>query len=119
MNKYGTHLIGHCGVDSGQILLIDPCYVYEDDFMSGTEPTGLPYDECCRITLGPNGAGQTSGHGVATSTAWGDGNYPVYAEYVGGRIVSVTIMFDEHEEYEDEDAEDWDAEDDEDEEDEG
>ena len=25
-------LVGHCGVDSGQIMLIDPCYVFKDDF---------------------------------------------------------------------------------------
>jgi len=118
MNKNGTHLIGHCGVDSGQILLIDPCYVYDDDYIIGLPPTGLPYDECCRITLSDDGAGQTSNSGVVTSTAWGDGNYPVYAEYENGRIVSVTIKFDDAED-EDEDAEDWDEdEDDEDDEDE-
>ena len=33
-------LIGHCGVDSGQILLIDPCYVYKDHFIGGENPTG-------------------------------------------------------------------------------
>ena len=41
-------LIGHCGVDSGQILLIDPCYVYKDDFTGGDTPTGGDYDECCQ-----------------------------------------------------------------------
>ena len=87
-------LIGHCGVDSGQIMLIDPCYVLKDDFFPNTDPTGGPYDEACRITL-DRGAGQHSLGGVVTSTMWGDGNYPVYAEMEGNRVKSVTIVFDD------------------------
>ena len=80
-------LIGHCGVDSGQILLIDPCYVYKDEYGSGGD-----YDECCRITLS-EGAGQTE-LGVVTSSGYGDGVYPVYAEKDGnGRVKQVTILF--------------------------
>jgi len=85
-------LIGHCGVDSGQILLIDPCYVYKDDFTGGDTPTGGDYDECCRITLS-EGAGQTQ-LGVVTSSGYGDGVYPVYAQKDGnGRVKQVTIVF--------------------------
>ena len=85
-------LIGHCGVDSGQILLIDPCYVYKDDFTGGDTPTGGDYDECCRITIS-EGAGQTQ-LGVVTSSGYGDGVYPVYAQKDGnGRIKQVTITF--------------------------
>jgi|TARA_B100000902_G_scaffold131371_1_gene130226 hypothetical protein len=84
-------LIGHCGVDSGQILLIDPCYVYKDEF-DPDNPTGGDYDECCRITLS-EGAGQTE-LGVVTSSGYGDGVYPVYAEKDGnGRVKQVTILF--------------------------
>ena len=85
-------LIGHCGVDSGQILLIDPCYVYKDEF-DPDNPTGGDYDQCCRITLSDDGAGQTD-LGVVTSSGYGDGVYPVYAtKDANGRIVSVTIEF--------------------------
>tara|TARA_B100001094_G_scaffold330463_1_gene395731 strand:- start:3329 stop:3667 length:339 start_codon:yes stop_codon:yes gene_type:complete len=87
------NLIGHCGVDSGQIMLVDPCYVLKDDFTPNTDPTGGAYDEACRITLGI-GAGQHS-LGVVTSTMWGDGNYPVYADMEGNRVRSVTIVFDD------------------------
>ena len=81
-------LIGHCGVDSGQILLIDPCYVYKDDYGSGGD-----YDQCCQITLADEGAGQTE-LGVVTSSGYGDGTYPVYAEKDGnGKIKQVTIVF--------------------------
>jgi hypothetical protein len=108
-------LIGHCAVDSGQILLIDPCYVYNDNFKGlDSDPTGGDYDECCRITL-RDGAGQTSNLGVVTSTAWGDGSYPVYADMSGGRVMSVTIVFDQDDEDEDEDDEDDEDEDEDDE----
>ena len=81
-------LIGHCGVDSGQILLIDPCYVYKDDYGSGGD-----YDQCCQITLSDSKAGQTD-LGVVTSTAYGDGTYPVYAQRdAQGRIKQVTVTF--------------------------
>ena len=78
-----TKLIGHCGVDSGQILLIDPCYVYKGD----------DYDECCKVTLSEDKAGETT-LGVVTSTYSGDGNYPVYATTdEHGGIMSVEIVF--------------------------
>lgn len=93
-------LIGYCGVDSGQILLIDPCYVWSDNFDPDGEPTGGNYDAACRITLSGSGAGEIAG-GVVTQTAWGDGSYPVTAKFDGNRIVSVTIDFDPV--YEDED----------------
>ena len=87
-------LIGHCGVDSGQIMLIDPCYVFKDHFDGGDTPTGGPYDEACRVTLA-EGAGQIqNGLAVVTSTYIGDGNYPVYADMEGKRVKSVTIVFD-------------------------
>ena len=84
-----TKLIGHCGVDSGQILLIDPCYVYKDEYGSGGD-----YDECCQITLSDDKAGQTM-LGVVTSTYSGDGVYPVYATTdEHGGIMSVEIVFE-------------------------
>ena len=43
---------------------------------------------------------------MVTSTAYGDGSYPVTATYSGNRIVSITIDFDPQWD-EDEDDEDW------------
>ena len=89
-----TKLIGHCGVDSGQILVIDPCYVYKDEYGSGGD-----YDECCQITLSEDKAGQTM-LGVVTSTYSGDGVYPVYATTdEHGGIMSVEIVFKKSDTY--------------------
>ena len=150
-------LIGHVGVDSGQLLLCDPCYIdsewekeeFEDfrtyqhkatkdklsygvDFINYQEPiiptdgydgknmnellaTGeweevpappskypFSYNACAKATLSQEGHGQLNykhGHagvGVAFSTAFGDGVYPVYAHYhADGTLRSVEVVFQE------------------------
>ena len=84
-------LIGHCPVDSGQIMLIDPCYVLADNNTDDKNLNQL-YRDVCDVTI-EQGAGEI-GLGVATSTYIGDGNYPVYADMEGKRVKSVTIVFD-------------------------
>ena len=144
-------LIGHVGVDSGQLLMCDPCYIdsewskedftdirvyehkdtkeklqYMVDFphyeaeipkygknMNQLIETGewidvpmteskfpFSYNACCKATLSGDGYGQLNyklGHagvGVAFSTAYGDGIYPVYAVYsAAGVLKSVTVEF--------------------------
>lgn len=89
-------LIGHCGVDSGQIMIVDPCYVIDNKFSEGE------YDECCEVTCGDDRAGGIlRGLAVVSSSGIGDGNYPVYAtiEEVPGwgeRVTSLTIDFKDH-----------------------
>ena len=86
--------IGSVGVDSGQIIITDPCYVYEDDFVGTDEPpTGGKYDAACRITLQGDLYGQSQ-DGFVSATAYGDGCYPVYGEFDGDRLVRITIDFD-------------------------
>lgn len=151
-----SKLIGHVGVDSGQLLLCDPCYIdsqwekedfadlrryqhkdsgytlqYLKDFINYQEPmeefggknmneliaTGeweeLPYDlpkhefsynACAKATLSEDGHGQLNfklGHpgvGVAFSTAFGDGMYPVIAHYHSdGTLRSVEVVFQNEE----------------------
>lgn len=89
-------LVGHCGVDSGQIFIVDPCYVFTDNFNSEGLPTGLPYDEICRVTT-KNTVGQAA-MGVATSTLYGDGIYPVYVHKIGDKVSSIHVFFDDIEE---------------------
>ena len=154
-----VELIGHVGVDSGQLLLCDPCYIdsqwvkedFEDlrkyehkttkdilqflvDFKNYQTPidkfdgknmneliaTGeweeLPYgpaehpfsyNACAKATLSEEGHGELRfnlghvGAGVAFRTAFGDGMYPVFANYMpDGTLRSVEVVF------QDEDLED-------------
>jgi len=161
-----TKLIGHVGVDSGQLLLCDPCYIdsqwvkedfedfrtyqhkntgneltYRIDFRNYAEPidayggknmnelleTGewedipgskvihpFSYNACAHATLSENGHGELkfnfghAGAGVAFSTAFGDGLYPVVAHYhADGTLRSVEVLFQNEE---DDEEEDWDDE---------
>ena len=161
-----TKLIGHVGVDSGQLLLCDPCYIdsqwekedFEDfrtylhkdtgkelhylvDFKSYQDPieaydgknmneliaTGeweevflgrakhnFSYNACAQATLSEDGYGQLNfklghpGAGVAFSTAFGDGLYPVIAHYHSdGSLRSVEVVFQNDEDEEDDDDDDY------------
>jgi len=111
----GTKTLGYVGVDSGQVVIIDPAYVWDDSFNPNGDPTGEPYDSACRITLGEQQGGEVN-EGVASATMYGDGNYPVIATYRDGKIASLTIDFDPEPYDSDEDEdEDWDEDEDEDE----
>jgi len=148
-------LIGHVGVDSGQLMICDPCYIdsewenedfedvriyknevtskiltYGKDFIKYDDEipeygktmndlieegnwvitgrpapkSGFSYNACAQASLSEDGHGELSfkmghaGAGIAFSTAYGDGLYPVYAHYdEAGIILSVTVklQFDE------------------------
>jgi hypothetical protein len=77
-------LIGHIAVDSGQIAIIDPCYVADDS---------LSYLEVLEATSSSDGYGSIMGTlALAFRTPLGDGWYPVYAEYdEDGMLIRVTI----------------------------
>lgn len=93
-------LVGHVGVDSGQVIVIDPCYLQEwkpGDYM-GSGPEEDPknsYDEACKVTTRGVRAGEMKTlSAVVSSTGYGDGNYPVYANLLpNGRVASLTIKF--------------------------
>lgn len=87
-----TKTIGTVGVDSGQLLLIDPCYIKKDTL--GNEEFNYDpdkqeylndpmldnkknfYTNICERTLVGNGYGNTMS-GFATGTTHGDGTYTV------------------------------------------
>jgi hypothetical protein len=99
--------IGEVGVDSGQLMVTDPCYIDQEwrrqKFSLVRETTDdeklydYSYNGACNATLNGEGHGQMAfklghaGAGVAFHTAWGDGAYGVYAEKHDGRIVRVYV----------------------------
>lgn len=101
--------IGEVGVDSGQLMVTDPCYIDQEwkrePFLltrklerdDAAAVYNYSYNGACNATLNGGGHGQLAfamghaGAGVAFQTAWGDGGYPVYAEKHDGRIVRVYI----------------------------
>lgn len=99
-------LLGHVSVDSGQLILVDPCYLKEwkdGPFDLNFKPDNH-YAECCLASLSVQGGGQVFNDlAVCFSTGWGDGIYPIYATKEDGRIVKVQIeMGGEEEETESE-----------------
>lgn len=82
---------GHCPVDAGCIVLVDPCYVahdgqhldpYKDAIGWGKED----YDRGYRALA--------NNLGIVVSSGYGDGEYPVYIKRTeGGRIASVKVVF--------------------------
>lgn len=111
-----TKLLGYCAVDSGQILLVDPCYLkaWEDGeaFPKPNKKGKVAmnhYATCCEITGMKNQGGEIlvsgiAGTGVVASSGIGDGRYPVYANYINvgksmgakkddWRMSSLTIKF--------------------------
>ena len=98
-----TKLAGFCGVDSGQIMVIDPCYAFKDNYFGiDDKPTGGNYDAICRVSIAdtfgefPLPANGYSGNvGVVTSSGYGDGKSPVFVSVnADGRVVELRIAFD-------------------------
>ncbi len=95
MNKFEWKVIGEAGVDSGQLMVVDPCYTIGkvDD---------AAYDRMCTETLKPEAAGKVTlsgirGDAIVFSSGFGDGCYPVVAKYEdcgdwGTRITEVRIL---------------------------
>jgi len=92
-----TKIIGKCGVDSGQLLIIDPCYLnnWKDGEVDFDKKKYInDYDEACKISDSKNLGGEHSKLGVVFSSGYGDGTYPVKAFYnKEGRIMKIEINF--------------------------
>ncbi len=100
-------LIGLAGVDSGCVIVGDPCYVIDDRL-----PEHPTWDEVVDASFDEKGHQVTDKHGAPVvnvngtfiiGTPYGDGSYPVYAELNdNNEVVSVRIDL-EYDEHEDED----------------
>ena len=91
--------IGSFGVDSGTVMVVDPCYVLDGE---GKYPLsfGHNWEEFVVMNLMDEDGNhldskQLHGEmGVVSSTGYGDGVYPVYARMAEGRIMEIRILFD-------------------------
>ncbi len=89
-----SKIIGSTGVDSGQLLITDPCYIqykktFKDDSLNIQDDeltcSGEYYDKPKQIGIG-------GGMGVIVPTLHGDGVYDIKADYNKyGKIISITI----------------------------
>lgn len=99
----GEVLIGRIGVDSGQIMVGDPCYLKQwgGHEWDGTKPThkdfSYDYAGACQATTQdgvPRSGGELGGGlAVASSTAHGDGVFNVYQVWEDGEMLRIEIRF--------------------------
>jgi len=93
--------IGDIGVDAGLCWIGDPCYILHKE--QPPKAIGKDWDEFCDL-LNDDDQYPTAkqfhydlGHpglGVVVSTGYGDGTYPVFAEFnENGRIAKVWVEF--------------------------
>jgi hypothetical protein len=89
--------VGRVSVDSGQLMITDPCYLSswkDNEFMPGTDNDGsYSYDTACKITLNNKFGVIDECRAAVFRSGYGDGTYPVYA-YLNsdGRVVKVTVV---------------------------
>lgn len=79
-------LLGYITIDSGQVLIIDPCYLgnWKDGEMDSHDNND--YKKTCDLSLSKNKGGEIvvsppAGKGVVSTTYDGDGVYAVYKEF--------------------------------------
>ena len=75
--------IGECGVDAGMLMVGDPCYFIGKDATINSRCES--WDQACREVFCKDGVDRDTPMdvydlGVAISTTYGDGSYPVYLE---------------------------------------
>jgi hypothetical protein len=92
--------VGSFAVDSGQAIVGDPCYLdaWEakyDNFEEHVNKAGeYGYLGACQATLSSGFGVLGMGKAVAFTTGYGDGYYPVYAQFDNdGRIAKIVIDF--------------------------
>jgi len=99
-------LLGHVGVDSGQLIITDPCYINSEwwneeirldktgDFKPSKHPFSYPAI-CIANQVEKHQINYKKGHpglAVTFSSGYGDGFYPVYGYFnTEGRCMKVEI----------------------------
>ena len=95
--------VGSICVDSGQVIIGDPCYIksnFDTDY-DDPNPPELSYGSASQMTLSEKGMGTIglvgdSGYGLAfaSQTAYGDGVYAVYKVENGSEFVGLYLEFE-------------------------
>jgi len=97
--------IGRVAVDSGQLMISDPCYIGPkwnvDEEYDPAEPDEngsypMSYNGCCGATNSEDGYGQIDNLSLAFASGLGDGVYDVYGTFLntkdwGRRIAKIEI----------------------------
>ena len=96
----GLELVGSFGVDSGQAMVGDPCYLdgwktnEGEDWNLEGKIGEYSYHGASATTLDDVAGTLGGGLAVVFNTGYGDGVYPVYAKFnEDGRVAKIVIDF--------------------------
>jgi len=85
--------LGECGVDSGLLMLIDPCYVKHIEGLCNDEKWG-GFCDILHAKGNDTHDGVELQSGVVFSTGYGDGGYQLYGyQDSEGRIMKIEMDF--------------------------
>ena len=91
---------GSFGVDSGQAMVGDPCYLDEwktnrdEEWDLAGKIGQYSYQGASATTIDSSAGVLGNGRSVVFNTGYGDGVYPVYAEFNDdGRVARIVIEF--------------------------
>lgn len=99
-----AELVGRIMVDSGQVMVGDPCYIQGGWKDEGFNPDAIEkapypftYAGASSATCSEKRFGLLAeGVGAAVSSGYGDGSYPVYVERDSfGRVISLHVYFED------------------------
>ena len=82
--------IGSFGVDSGTVMIIDPCYIKDID---NPKFKDCNLDKLYETLADQDTATLGKSFAVASRTGYGDGVYPVYALYKDDRVMGIFVDF--------------------------
>ena len=95
----GVEFVGHITVDSGQVIVGDPCYLKvwdgneNEPFTIEGQQGQYSYLGSCEATLSEDGFGTlNNGFAVALSSGYGDGTYPVYVKKNDNGKIALAII---------------------------
>ena len=105
INSIDREWIGRVAVDSGQLMISDPCYIGPkwdvDEEYDPAEPDEngsypMSYNGCCGATNSEASYGQINNLSFAFASGLGDGTYDVYGTFLntkdwGRRIAKIEI----------------------------
>lgn len=96
----GLELVGSFAVDSGQAMVGDPCYLdqwktnKDDEWDLEGKIGEYSYHGASATTLDDVAGTLGNGSAVVFNTGYGDGVYPVYAQFDrDGRVAKIVIDF--------------------------
>lgn len=99
--KERKRILGKITVDSGQVIIVDPCYL-DGNWVESKEGKGKygggTYEKCCKLSDSRKMGGELiisppAGKGVVSETGVGDGVYPIEAIVEDDRIAELRIRF--------------------------